>query len=158
MKRPYIVLAVPHNTVVITCDSTEVVFPGNSGQQGGNTIPPPPKGKSYYYLFKHDPNLKAVDDIKGVPQLTGSDLKLSGTRQDFDPITGEPVVLMQARPKPRRIGAQWVRREIREAQSQKRKASHERGFSAIGAPGFEPGTSCPPDKRANQAAPRPVSR
>src|SRR6187455_598018 len=31
-----------------------------------------------------------------------------------------------------------------------------RGFLAIGAPGFEPGTSCPPDKRANQAAPRPV--
>ena len=27
---------------------------------------------------------------------------------------------------------------------------------AVGAPGFEPGTSCPPDKRANQAAPRPV--
>ena len=98
MKRPYIVLAVPHNTVVITCDSTEVVCPGNSGQQGGNTIPPPPKGKSYYYLFKHDPNLKAVDDIKGVPQLTGSDLKLSGTRQDFDPVTGEPVVLMQGAP------------------------------------------------------------
>src|SRR5215475_6996237 len=29
-------------------------------------------------------------------------------------------------------------------------------FLFIGAPGFEPGTSCPPDKRANQAAPRPV--
>ena len=28
----------------------------------------------------------------------------------------------------------------------------------VGAPGFEPGTSCPPDKRANQAAPRPVDR
>jgi hypothetical protein len=27
----------------------------------------------------------------------------------------------------------------------------------IGVPGFEPGTSCPPDKRANQAAPHPVS-
>src|SRR5205085_10276202 len=30
--------------------------------------------------------------------------------------------------------------------------------SLVGAPGFEPGTSCPPDKRANQAAPRPVDR
>ena len=28
---------------------------------------------------------------------------------------------------------------------------------AIGAPGFEPGTSSPPDWRANQAAPRPVA-
>src|SRR5437899_9197576 len=31
-------------------------------------------------------------------------------------------------------------------------------LSLVGAPGFEPGTSCPPDKRANQAAPRPVNR
>jgi hypothetical protein len=29
------------------------------------------------------------------------------------------------------------------------------GLIPVGAPGFEPGTSCPPDKRANQAAPRP---
>jgi hypothetical protein len=28
----------------------------------------------------------------------------------------------------------------------------------VGLPGFEPGTSCPPDKRANQAAPQPVNR
>ena len=28
----------------------------------------------------------------------------------------------------------------------------------VGLPGFEPGTSCPPDKRANQAAPQPVSQ
>jgi len=95
LKRPFTVLAIPHNTVVITCDSTEVVCPGNSGQQGGNTIAPPPPGKSYYYLFTHDLEKTAIGDVKGVPQLTGSDLKLSGTRQDFDPTTSEPVVLMQ---------------------------------------------------------------
>jgi SecD/SecF fusion protein len=96
LKTPYKVLVVPHNTVVVTCDSTEVVCPGPSGRQGGNTIPPPAKGKSYYYLLKHDPTLKnSVGDVTGVPQLTGSDLKLSGTRQDFDPTTNEPVVLMQ---------------------------------------------------------------
>ena len=95
LKPPFTVLVVPHNTVVITCDSTEVVCPGNSGQQGGNTIAPPPPGKTYYYLFVHDLELKNVDDVKGVPELTGSDLKLSGTRQDFDPTTSEPVVLMQ---------------------------------------------------------------
>jgi SecD/SecF fusion protein len=95
LKKPYTVLAVPQNTVVVTCDSTEVVCPGNN-QQGGNTIPPPPKGQSYYYLLKHDPSLKdSVGDVTGVPQLTGSDLKLSGTRQDFDPQSGQPVVLMQ---------------------------------------------------------------
>ena len=30
------------------------------------------------------------------------------------------------------------------------------GEIPVGVPGFEPGTSCPPDKRANQAAPHPV--
>src|SRR5258705_4165113 len=30
------------------------------------------------------------------------------------------------------------------------------GLSLIGAPRFELGTSCPPDRHANQAAPRPV--
>ena len=34
-------------------------------------------------------------DPRSPPQMTGSDLKLSGTRQDFDPRTGEPIVLMQ---------------------------------------------------------------
>src|SRR5881275_3219627 len=94
LKPPFTALAVPHDTVVITCDSTEVVCPGNLPQQG-NAIPPPPKGKRYFYLFTHNQNKTVVDDIKGVPQMTGSDLKLSGTRQDFDPTTNEPVVLMQ---------------------------------------------------------------
>src|SRR6266566_2404792 len=77
LKRPFTVLALPKNTVVTTCDSSEVVCPGNLPQQG-NSIPPPPSGKSYYYLFVNNP-----------------DLKKSGTRQDFDPTTNEPVVLMQ---------------------------------------------------------------
>jgi SecD/SecF fusion protein len=94
LKRPFSVLALPKNTVVITCDSTEVVCPGNLPQQG-NAIGPPGRGQAYYYLFEHNPDKTAVDDIKGVPQMTGSDLKLSGTRQDFDPTTNEPVVLMQ---------------------------------------------------------------
>src|SRR6266566_9170505 len=93
LKPPFTVLALPHNTVVVTCDSTEVVCPGNLPQQG-KAIPPPRTG-SYYYLFIHNPDLKRVDDVKGVPELTGSDLKLSGTRQDFDPTTNQPVVLMQ---------------------------------------------------------------
>ena len=94
LKPPFTVLALPQNTVVTTCDSSEVVCPGNLPQQG-NSIPPPPSGRSYYYLFINNPDLKKVDDVKGVPELTGSDLKLSGTRQDFDPTTNEPVVLMQ---------------------------------------------------------------
>ncbi|MDP9308556.1 MAG: protein translocase subunit SecD [Actinomycetota bacterium] len=87
LKPPITVLALPKNTVVITCDSTEVSCPGNTGQQGGNNVLPPPPGQSFYYLFIHDPG-------KGVPQLTGSDLKTNGTRADLDPTTSQPEVLM----------------------------------------------------------------
>jgi preprotein translocase subunit SecD len=76
------VLAVPAKMTVLTCSSNEVVCPG---QASGGVISPPPVGSTYYYLFVHDPPT--------VPELTGTDLKLSGTRQDFDP-NGNPVVLL----------------------------------------------------------------
>jgi hypothetical protein len=44
-------------------------------------------------------------------------------------------------------------------QSHKRSRGKTASYAAsppIGAPGLEPGTSSPPDWRANQAAPRPV--
>ena len=88
LKAPFTVLAVPKNTVVITCDSTAAVCPSASGT-------PPPLGKAFYYLFIHDPKLKKVGDVTGVPEMTGSDLKLSGTRQDFDSTSNQPIVLMQ---------------------------------------------------------------
>jgi SecD/SecF fusion protein len=93
-KPPLKVLAVPHNMVVIACTGSEVTCPGNS-PQNGNNIGPPPAGATYYYLFTHDKKKDGCCGVKGVPQMTGSDLKLSGTRQDFDPTTNEPVVLMQ---------------------------------------------------------------
>jgi SecD/SecF fusion protein len=93
-KAPITVLAVPEKMAVILCTSQEVVCPGNS-PQNGNTVPPPRGDNAYYYLVKHDKSDTSCCDIKGVPQMTGSDLKLSGTRQDFDPSTNEPVVLMQ---------------------------------------------------------------
>jgi SecD/SecF fusion protein len=71
------VFVVPHNTAVVTCDKTEVVCPGVSAPAGTN-----------YYLFKHDP-------AKGIPEMTGKDLNSGGTRQDFDPTTNAPIVLMQ---------------------------------------------------------------
>jgi SecD/SecF fusion protein len=82
------VLPVPQETVVITCSSkTTVVCP-----EGTTGFVPPP-GSTAYYLFKHGPY---PDDQNGpYPNLTGKELKLSGTRQDFDPSTGGPVVLMQ---------------------------------------------------------------
>jgi SecD/SecF fusion protein len=81
------VLPVPHNTVVITCESdTSAVCPNSTG----GDVPPP--GKTDYYLFKHGPYPN--DQYGPYPNMTGTELKLSGTRQDFDP-NGDPVVLMQ---------------------------------------------------------------
>jgi SecD/SecF fusion protein len=78
----YQMLTVPPKRVVVTCDSkTSVVCPGLSGT--------PVDGVTYYYLFKHD-----LTGENPVPQMTGKDLKLKGTRQDFDP-NGAPIVTMQ---------------------------------------------------------------
>jgi SecD/SecF fusion protein len=76
---------VPENMVVITCGGEgSVVCPG--GPQGSGL---PPTG-TYYYLFTHDP--------PRVPQLTGEDFKLDGTRADFDTSPGgggRPIVTME---------------------------------------------------------------
>ena len=72
---------VPPRTVVLTCGVGEVVCPGI------NAVEPT---TNYFYLLRNG-------TFKGqkVPEMTGADLKLSGTRQDFDPTTGEPIVTMQ---------------------------------------------------------------
>jgi len=83
------VLPVPHATVVITCTAaTAAVCPGDQNVNGV-----PPAGKSDYYLFKHGPYPN--DRYGPYPNMTGKELSLSGTREDFDPTTGEPIVLMQ---------------------------------------------------------------
>src|SRR5262245_24317082 len=69
--------AVPPGTVVVICGIGEVVCPGVAEQD---------PTKNYWYLFRYDPPT--------VPEMTGEDLSLSGTRQDFDTRTGEPIVLM----------------------------------------------------------------
>jgi preprotein translocase subunit SecD len=72
--------AVPHGMVVVTCDVEDAVLcPGADGV-GIN-----PR-RTYYYLFKYDP--------PNVPQITGQDLKLGGTRAEFDPQFGRPIVRM----------------------------------------------------------------
>ncbi len=74
----YRLLAVPPGTVVISCAPGEIC-PTRSG--GGVAT------KRLWYLMRYDP--------PKVPEMTGADLKLSGTRQDFDPQTNEPIVNMQ---------------------------------------------------------------
>jgi SecD/SecF fusion protein len=76
IPKGFKLFATPRNTVVVSCGQGSVVCPPN--------VSP---ATTSWYLFKHD--LKA-----GIPQLTGKDLKLSGTRADIDPDTGQPEVLM----------------------------------------------------------------
>ena len=69
--------AVPPETVVVRCGIGEVVCPG---------VPEQDPTRDYYYLLRYTP--------PEVPEMTGKDLDLGGTRQDFDTRTGEPIVLM----------------------------------------------------------------
>jgi SecD/SecF fusion protein len=87
LKDAYRVFAVPADTVVIACGGRADFCPG-VGAIGGNVA---------YYLFKHTPE-RERDKLalkEQFPQMTGEDLRLSGTRQDFDTTTGQPIVLMQ---------------------------------------------------------------
>jgi SecD/SecF fusion protein len=70
--------AVPEGTVVVECGIGEESCPGV-----GEQFPT----QNYFYLFKYEP--------PEIPEMTGKHLKLSGTRQDFDTRTGEPIVLME---------------------------------------------------------------
>jgi SecD/SecF fusion protein len=109
------ILTVPHNTVVITCNSkTSVVCP--NAATGGDQ---PPKGATDYYLFKKGnyPDDRYATDGK-FPNMKGTELKLSGTRQDFDPTTGDPVVLMQFTGKGNKVFEQVTKAEAIRGQIQ----------------------------------------
>jgi len=90
----YKLFGVPPGTVVISCGVGEVVCPGVSDANPTSTS---------YYLFKNSP--------PAIPEMTGSDLKLSGTRQDFDTQTQEPIVTMQFTKKGGKQFAEITRRE-----------------------------------------------
>ena len=95
----YQLLTVPANRVVVTCDAkTSVVCPGL------NSTPVP--GVTYYYLFKHN-----LNGPNPVPQMTGNELKLKGTQQDFDPSSGAPIVTMQFKSHGNKIFHEITRQE-----------------------------------------------
>ena len=101
--------AVPEEMVVVTCGEGAVVCPGG---QNGSGVPP---DRTYYYLFEYDP--------PNVPQMTGEDLKLSGTRADFDTspgASGRPIVTMEftkaGSDKFEKITRdEWIRGKLRQA-------------------------------------------
>jgi SecD/SecF fusion protein len=99
IPKDWTILKVPKNTVVVSCDAAA----GNclSAQQITS--------KTGFYLLKHrDPDKNGENAI---PEMTGGDLKLSGTRADFDTQTNQPVVLMQFTGKGKKIFHTITQRE-----------------------------------------------
>jgi SecD/SecF fusion protein len=79
IPKKWRILRVPDNTLAVSCDAGCI--------QVANQVVSP----KWFFLFKNRP----ADPTNPVPEMTGGDLKLSGTRADFDPQTGQPIVLMQ---------------------------------------------------------------
>jgi SecD/SecF fusion protein len=92
-KAPAQILRVPQNTIVLSCDP--VADAGSCLSTKQITTP------KVYYLLKH--RLPDQNGENGIPEMTGTDLKLSGTRADIDPQTSQPVVLMQFTGKGKKI-------------------------------------------------------
>jgi len=88
------VFAVPPKTTVITCPAT-TFCPG----VGSSTS----TAGTYYYLFKYDP--------PSIPEMTGNDLNLSGTRQDYDTTTGQPIVLLSFTSHGRKVFEEITKKE-----------------------------------------------
>ncbi len=70
---------VPEGQIILTCGVEQDSCPG---------LPIAPD-QTYYYLYKFDPTNKE----NPVPELTGSDLNIDGTQQDFQ--NGQPIVNLQ---------------------------------------------------------------
>jgi SecD/SecF fusion protein len=99
IKGPLEKLRVPQNTVVISCD----VAAGNciSGRQVNSP--------TAFYLFKH--READANGENAIPEMTGRELKLSGTRADIDPQSNQPVVLMQFTGKGKKVFHDITERE-----------------------------------------------
>jgi SecD/SecF fusion protein len=99
IPKTWSVLRVPANTVVVSCDVAS-----------GNCLSSQPvNSATAFYLLKHRTANKEGEN--GIPEMTGADLKLSGTRADIDPQTGGPVVLMQFTGRGKKIFHQITQRE-----------------------------------------------
>ncbi len=97
VPKDWKILTVPNNTVAVSCVATNcpTPVPGN-GQKG-------------FYLLKHH-DVKTFPN-NPIPEMTGDQLKLSGTRADIDTQSNQPVVLMQFTNKGKKIFHEITRRE-----------------------------------------------
>jgi SecD/SecF fusion protein len=85
LPKGWRIFGVPPKTVVLTCGIGEVVCPGVGIEN---------PTRNFFYLVRFG-EFKTSDGVKEVPEMRGDDLKLSGTRQDFDTTTSQPIVTMQ---------------------------------------------------------------
>ncbi len=81
VPKNFRIWGIPEKTIILTCGIGERYCPG---------VQQAPPQQDYFYLFRHDP-LNTEDPV---PEMTGRDLKLDGTRQDFSQTQG-PIVLME---------------------------------------------------------------
>ncbi len=72
--------AVPKGKIVITCGRNATVCPG---------VQTAPVAQTFYYVFKFEP----TNPEHPIPEMTGEDLKLKGTRADFQ--NGQPIVTLE---------------------------------------------------------------
>jgi SecD/SecF fusion protein len=79
------IFGVPPKTVVVSCGVGEVVCPGVNVEN---------PQQNFYYLLRYG-TFQTTQGPAEVPEMRGDDLKLDGTRQDYDTTTGEPIVTMQ---------------------------------------------------------------
>jgi SecD/SecF fusion protein len=100
-KEPLEKVKIPQNTVVVSCDYA--ADPSNCISTQQITT------KKVFYLLKHrNPDANGEN---GIPEMTGNELKLSGTRADIDPSSSKPVVLMQFTGKGKKVFHTITRRE-----------------------------------------------
>ena len=78
LPKGFRVFGTPKGAVVVSCAPGELC-----PTQAGGTV----ANQRLWYLLAFDP--------PDVPEMTGADLKLDGTRQDFDTRSGQPIVLME---------------------------------------------------------------
>jgi SecD/SecF fusion protein len=101
IKGPLEPLRVPNNTIVVSCDYA--ADPANCISARQITT------NKVFYLLKH--RLPDAKGDNGIPEMTGNELKLSGTRADIDPTKNTPVVLMQFTGKGKKVFHEITRRE-----------------------------------------------
>ncbi|MFL5968864.1 MAG: protein translocase subunit SecD, partial [Gaiellaceae bacterium] len=102
IKGPLETVTVPQNTVVVSCDYQ--ADPANCPSPTQQVTTP----KVFYLLKHHDAREFPNDPI---PEMTGSELKLSGTRADIDAQSNAPVVLMQFTGKGKKVFHTITKRE-----------------------------------------------